>query len=39
MLERKLKDDRIFGYKDFEEFNGKYFKKELVAFEDFHKIR
>jgi len=39
LLEKKLKDDRIFGYHNFEEFNQKYFKKELVAFEEFHKIR
>lgn len=39
ILEKKLKDDRIFGYSSFEEFNEKYFKKELVAFEEFHKIR
>jgi len=34
-----MKDDKIFGYDNFEEFNNKYFKKELVAFEEFHKIR
>jgi hypothetical protein len=39
MLQKRLKDDRIFGYNDFNEFNSKYFKKELVAFEEFHKIR
>lgn len=35
LLQKKLKDDRIFGYENFDEFNQKYFKKELVAFEDF----
>ena len=39
MLQRKLKDDRIFGYENFQDFNSKYFKKELVAFEEFHKVR
>lgn len=39
LLQKKLKDDRIFGYDNFDEFNRKYFKKELVAFEEFHKIR
>lgn len=39
LLQKKLKDDKIFGYDSFEEFNSKYFKKELVAFEEFHKIR
>ena len=39
MLQKKLKDDRIFGYDNFDDFNRKYFKKELVAFEDFHKVR
>jgi len=39
LLQKKLKDDRIFGYDNFDEFNNKYFKKELVAFEEFHKIR
>jgi len=39
ILERKLKEDRIFSFKDFDEFNDKYFTKELVAFEEFHKIR
>ena len=39
ILERKLKEDRIFSFKDFDEFNDKYFSKELVAFEQFHKIR
>ena len=34
-----MKDDRIFGYESYEDFNKKYFKKELVAFEDFHKVR
>lgn len=29
----------MFGFKDFDEFNEKYFSKELVAFEEFHKIR
>ncbi len=29
----------MFGFKDFDEFNEKYFTKELVAFEEFHKIR
>jgi hypothetical protein len=39
MLSKKLKDDRIFGFDNFNDFNNKYFKKELVAFEDFHKVR
>jgi len=39
VLQKKLKDDRIFGYENFDDFNSKYFKKELVAFEEFHKIR
>lgn len=39
ILEKKLKDDRIFSYESFDEFNDKYFTKELVAFEEFHKIR
>ena len=39
ILQKKLKDDRIFGFNDYEDFNKKYFKKELVAFEEFHKVR
>lgn len=39
LLQKKLKDDRIFGYENYDEFKGKYFKKELTAFEDFHKVR
>ena len=39
LLEKKLKDDRIFGYDNYEEFINKYFKKELIAFEEFHKVR
>ena len=39
LLQKQLKDDRIFGYEDYDEFKGKYFKKELTAFEDFHKVR
>jgi hypothetical protein len=39
LLQKKLKDDKIFGFDNFQEFNSKYFKKELVAFEDFHKVR
>jgi len=33
LLEKKLKDVKIFGYLNFEEFNQKYFKNELVSFE------
>jgi hypothetical protein len=33
LLEKKLKEDRIFGYHNFEDFNQSYFKKELLAFE------
>ena len=29
----------MFGFKDFDDFNEKYFSKELAAFEEFHKIR
>ena len=39
MLQKKLKEDRIFGFDNFDQFNNNYFKKELVAFEEFHKIR
>jgi len=39
LLQSKLKDDKIFGFESFEEFNKQYFKKELVAFDDFHKVR
>lgn len=39
LLQKKLKDDKIFGFDNYSEFNSKYFKKELVAFEEFHKIR
>lgn len=39
LLQKKLKDDRIFGFDNFDDFNQKYFKKELVAFEEFYKIR
>ena len=39
ILEKKLKEDRIFGFRDFEEFNSNYFKKELVAFDAFYKMR
>lgn len=39
LLQSKLKDDKIFGYESYKDFNKQYFKKELVAFEDFHKIR
>ena len=39
LLQKKLKDDRIFGFDSYDEFNSKYFKKELVAFEEFHKVR
>ena len=39
LLQKKLKDDRIFGFDTYQDFNSKYFKKELVAFEDFHKVR
>lgn len=39
LLHKRLKDDKIFGYSNFDEFNQKYFKKELVAFEEFYKIR
>jgi hypothetical protein len=34
-----MKDDKIFGYVDFEEFNKKYFKKELEAFGVFQRVR
>lgn len=39
LLQRRLKDDKIFGYDNYADFNAKYFKKELVAFEDFYKVR
>ena len=39
LLQRKLKDDKIFGYDSYQDFNSKYFKKELVAFEDYQKVR
>jgi hypothetical protein len=39
LLQKKLKDDKIFGFDNFQDFNSKYFKKELVAFEEFHKVR
>jgi len=39
LLAKKLKDDRIFGFENFDDFKTKYFKKELSAFEVFHKVR
>lgn len=39
LLQKRLKDDKIFGFENYADFNAKYFKKELVAFEDFYKIR
>lgn len=39
VLQKKLKDEKIFGFENYEDFNRNYFKKELVAFEDFQKVR
>ena len=29
ILQKKMKDDRIFGYANYDEFTNKYFKKDL----------
>ena len=34
-----LHADRIFGFKDFEEFNGKYFSKGLLAMDDLNRAK
>ena len=39
LLAKRLKDDKIFGFDNFDDFNRQYFKKELVAFDEFYKIR
>ena len=38
LLQKKLKDDRIFGYENYDEFNNKYFKKVKVEAENLEHI-
>ena len=38
MLLKKLKQEKIFGFSNYDEFFGDYFKKDLVALEDMNRV-
>ena len=39
ILLKKLKQERIFGYSNYQEFFNDYFRKQLVAVEDLNRVR
>ncbi len=39
ILMRQLKQEKIFGFGSYDEFNNEYFKRNLVAVEDLNRLK
>jgi len=39
ILMRQLKQEKIFGFGSYDEFNTDYFKRDLVAVEDLNRLK